>query len=287
MMNYFRLWVFTFFVLCIVWITSAQSSPIQTQILNRIDTAPNARESLVQRYYAIDDLHRRVTIVQPTNPWLSQLITLRTTLRDRIQSEKTALWPLQVWDMMSMYRPQAMTPDEPLSNLCKERYQLVDDRSFAFNLPTPLVLATLDMESSCRWYNPTNGDWVFQLIAKDYGTWSTITTGQWIMMAYDYRDLVQGKNIWYHNANKLSPTACDQKDMNLTGQTAPICLSYTQMDIDSIIKYGALYNGLAGPTIIGDIQPGAPAYVYGKLSRDANKDGLIVRILKILRWTNE
>lgn len=106
-------------------------------------------------------------------------------------------------------------------------------------------------------------------------------------MAYDYRDLIQGKHNRYHNANKLSPTTCTQKNMNFTGQTAPICLSYTQMDIDSIIKYGALYNALAGPTIIGDIQPRNISYVYGKLTSDANKDGLIVRILKILRWMNK
>lgn len=147
-------------------------------------------------------------------------------------------------DMLNLNRKNVTTRNVGLSTVCAQRYQLVDDRSYAFNMPTALVLATLDMESSCGWYKPTNGDGVFQLIAKDYGT-GTLTTGQWIMMMYDFAELVRGKHARYHTANKLSIDTCSTKDVNQTGQTAPICLTYTNLDLDSLIKHGALYNGLS------------------------------------------
>ena len=143
---------------------------------------------------------------------------------------------MQYGELLTSYRPLVQT-DKALDTLCRQRYQLVDDRSYALDLPTPLVLATLDMESSCRRSNPTNGDGVFQLIAKDYDTGATLSVGQWIMMMYDYAELVRGKHAWYHNINKFSTNNCSTKNINLTEQTAPICLSYTTMDIDSIIKY--------------------------------------------------
>ena len=59
------------------------------------------------------------------------------------------------------------------------------------------------------------------------------------------------------------------------------------MDMDSLIKYGALYNGLSGAVIKGDIQPAASAYVYGKFgseNQSANKDGILMRVLKVLDY---
>ncbi len=62
------------------------------------------------------------------------------------------------------------------------------------------------------------------------------------------------------------------------------------MDLDSLIKHGALYNGLANATIKWDIQPGAPAYVYGRYTdaySGAVKDGLITRVLKVVKYMKE
>jgi hypothetical protein len=207
-------------------------------------------------------------------------------LRSKLDAAKNAEKKDNILTMGDMYRSGVTTSTVWLSNICKDRYQLVDDRSYAFNIPTPLVLATLDMESSCGRYKPSNGDGVFQLIAKDYGTW-TLTTGQWIMMIYDFSALIAGKHARYHTANKISKDGCTTKNMNLTGTTSPICLTYTNMDLDSIIKHGALYNGLSWAIIKWDIQPAAASYVYGHYTdaySGAVKDGLIVRILKVVKY---
>ena len=63
---------------------------------------------------------------------------------------------------------------------------------------------------------------------------------------YDYVALVQSKIAWYHTSNSLSKDTCSSKDTTTLGQIAPICLSYTSLDLDSLVKYGALYNGLSG-----------------------------------------
>lgn len=257
--------------------------------MQQIDSNPTPRESLVQWYYSMDDFYTKIAQLSGTHKALPRIASIRSSLRTKLDTAKFAAQKTMMFDMLDTYRSGVTTPTVWLSTLCKDRYQLVDDRSYAFNIPTPLVLATLDIESSCNWYKPANGDGVFQLIAKDYGT-GTLTTGQRIMMMYDFSALVRWKHAWYHTANKLSKDTCVTKDMSLTGQTAPICLTYTSMDLDSIIKHGALYNGLANATIKWDIKPWAPAYVYGRYTdaySGSVKDGLIVRVLKVLKYMKE
>ena len=259
---------------------------ITNSILQQINTNPSPRESLVQWYYSMDDFYAKIAGLSWTHKALPKIASIRSTLRSKIDSAKNNEKKDNIITFWNTYRSGVTTQNVWLSNICKDRYQLVDDRSYAFNIPTALVLATLDMESSCWRYKPSNWDGVFQLIAKDYWTW-TLTTGQWIMMMYDFSALISGKHARYHTANKLSKDDCTTKNMNLTGTTSPICLTYTSMDLDSIIKHGALYNGLANATIKWDIQPWAPSYVYGRYTDAyswAVKDGLIVRILKVVQY---
>lgn len=283
------------FLLCLLsfWLsqnTSADDIDIITKkIFQQIDSNPSPRESLVQWYYSIDDFYSKVYSISNTHKALTKISSIRLELRNRLDFLKKNEKKTDILSMFDNYRLNVTTKDVPLSNICKDRYQLVDDWSYAFNMPTPLVLATLDMESSCWWYKPTNGDWVFQLIAKDYGT-GTLTTGQWIMMMYDFSSLVSWKHAWYHTANKLSKNDCDIKNKSLTGTTSPICLTYTSMDLDSIIKHGALYNGLANATIKWNIQPWAPSYIYGRYTdaySGSVKDGLITRVLKVVNYMKE
>lgn len=269
-------------------VTSAQAN-VANQIMQQIDTNPTPRESLVQRYYSMDDFYAKISQLSGTHKALPKIASIRSSLRTKLDTAKTNEKKDMMMNMVSAYRSGVTTKDSGLSPICKDRYQLVDDRSYAFNIPTALVLATLDMESSCGRYKPTNGDGVFQLIAKDYGT-GTLTTGQWIMMMYDFSALVAGKHARYHTANKLSKDDCTTKNINLTGTTSPICLTYTSMDLDSIIKHGALYNGLSWAIIKWDIQPWAPAYVYGRYTDTYSgsvKDGLITRVLKVLKYMKE
>jgi hypothetical protein len=64
-------------------------------------------------------------------------------------------------------------------------------------------------------------------------------------------------------------------------------LTYANLDLDSIIKHGALYNGLSWATIKWDIQPAAVQYVYGRYTdvySGSVKDGLLTKILKSVQY---
>lgn len=269
-----------------VMMTAGAYDAVTTQILHAIDTDARPREAIVQWYYALDQLYTTVSTSSGTHPWLPKIQQVKTTLRTILDSQKKQDSKDKIFQFFTSVWPQVTTPNTLLSADCKARYQLVDDRSYALNLPTPLVLATLDIESSCGRYKPSNGDGVFQLVAKDYGT-GTLTTGQWIMMMYDFSALVSGKYSRYHNSNKLSPTDCSTKNLSQTGQIAPICLTYGSIDFDSLVKHSALYNGLSGAIIKWDIQPAAPVYLYGHYTdaySGSIKDGLATRVLKAIQY---
>ena len=139
-------------------------------------------------------------------------------------------------------------------------------------------------------YKPSNRNGVFQLTARDYGVSENLTKGEWIMMMYDYAKLVKDKITRYHTSNSLSATTCDSKSTTTIDQIAPVCFNYGSLDLDSIIKYGALYNGLSGSTIKWNIKPWNPDYVFGKFGPDnqsAKKDGLVMRILKVLDYNKK
>ncbi len=277
------LWLWYYGLLSLVY---AQDD-ITLQVFNTIAKDASPRESLVQWYYSIDNFYNRISAVSPTHPWLYKINILKFALRNKLTLEKTSHDKKQLFNLVDSYWSWVTTKEVPLSLACKQRYELVDDRSYALNIPTALTLATLDMESGCGWYKPANGDGVFQLISKDYGT-GTLSTGEWILMMYDFAALLKGKYDRYHNANKLSSSDCT---MNITwsmGLIQPICLSYTTLNFDSIIKHGALYNGLSGAIIKGNIQPASASYVFGHYTDNNSwsiKDGLLVRIFKVLNYT--
>lgn len=268
------------------WLTASE---LTTRIIQVVDENPSPRESLVQWYYSVDDLYNRIKKFSDTHPQLTKLETVKNNLRQEITTRKQSLSQSGIDTFFQQYKSYIeWTPI--LSNLCKQQVMIVDDWAYAMDLPTSLILATWDIESSCRRSKPSNGDGIFQLIAKDYGSDDNFTVGTWIVMMYDYAELVRGKHNRYHNSNSLSNASCSTKNITTTGQTAPICLSYTTMDMDSLIKYGALYNGLSWAAIKGNIQPAAPAYVFGKFgeaNQSANKDWLIMRVLKVLDYMNE
>lgn len=260
---------------------------ITNKIIHHADASLQPKETLVQWYYAVDGLIETAKQQWNIPTQVSTLEQVKTTLRREIDQRKSVLKPLRIQQFYNEWK-HYLTGNS-LWNACKDKLTLVDDWSYALDLPTALVLATWDMESSCNRYNPANGDGIFQLVAKDYGTQSQLTTGTWITMMYDYSKLVKDKILRYSNANSLSSSLCADKNVVNSGQVAPVCLSYTTLDMDSIIKYGALYNGLANATIKGNIQPHNDTYVYGKFGleyRTRRKEGIILRVLKALDYIN-
>lgn len=259
-------------------------------LIEQSDQKTNPREALVQWYYTLQDLSNKVQTSSGSSDEVQRLYNITQRVRSELDLRKSAVVKN---DEKALYNSHSnKISGANLSDMCKAQLRLVDDRSYALDLPTPLVLATRDMESSCGWKNPNNNG-IFQLTSKNYATWN-LNIGLWLTQLYDYHELVKWKIQRYHNANNLSVSDCANKDKTQTGQTAPICLTYSKIDLDSVIKYGALYNGLSWWVIKGDIQPvwnveKQRDYVYGKFGPErqwANKDGLLMRVLKVIEATN-
>ena len=294
-MKKYLFWLILWSILLVAWfwtwVSAAKltATELTNKIIQTADANTYPKESLVQWYYSVEDLYTRLYTLAPLNEELARLSLTKDNLRKEINRRKDAI--ATTWEDNLLIQYQNSLDTMPwLSNLCKNNYELADDWAYALNLPTSLVLATWDIEASCGLYKPSNRNGVFQLTVKDYGVGENLTKWEWIMMMYDYAELVKGKVTRYHTANKLSSSNCSTKDLVATGQTAPICLSYGSLDFDSIIKYGALYNWLSWSTIKWDIRPGAPDYVFGKFGPDnqtAKKDGLMMRILKILDYNKK
>lgn len=271
-------WLYKYvFVICIAffvgsWVIAGSSFFTFEDIAKRIAQDPNPRESLVQRYYAIEDLHQAVQTQAPSSPTLTQLSTIKNKLRKEIDTKKSLLTQTSgAADLLGTYWSWVLTQSGSLDKPCPQFMTLVDDRSYALDLPSSLVTATWLMESGCWRYRPANGDGIFQIVSKDYGT-GTIATGHRIWMMYDFDDFIRAKFAWYQKANNL---------------TQQLPFSYQHIDYDSIVKFWSLYNGLSGATVKWNILPAAPNYVFGKLTDQyswSQKDGLLVRVMKTLRY---
>ena len=268
---------------------ASMSGDMTQQVLTTISSSSTPQESLVQWYYALENLVQRAqSLSWVASGQLQQLITTKNTLRTELDSKKSALVKTGINDFYIRYQSQLLNNDS-IPTTCKDRYQLADDRSYAFNIPTALTLAKLDIESTCRRSWPANGDGIFQLHNRWYEDPGHFTTGDRVGMMYDFTKFLKNKVTTYNRRSQVASTDCSAKDMILTGQNAQVCMSYTHIDLDSIIKIGALYNGGSYPDSNRgrDIQPNAPKYVYGNFGSENasyNYDGLIVRMLKVLKY---
>lgn len=88
-------------------------------------------------------------------------------------------------------------------------------------------------------------------------------------MIQDFLLFSKNKISWY---NKRNPDT-------------PITLSYQELSQKDLLKFAALYNGLSGGTVYGDIQPAAPRYFRDKMQTDyadAKRNGLFAQVLRVL-----
>lgn len=256
---------------CLVSPVFAQEITDTNSILSLVATNPKPNTALVERYYAIEDLRQAVLLQAPQSPYLSKLNTMSKDLRKELDAKKL-LRPLSPSSLAlsGQYRSGVLSKDKVLDKPCPQFQTLVDDWSFALDLPSSLVTATWLMESGCGWTRPANGDGIFQIVSRDYGT-GVMTTGHWIWMMTDFNDFVRAKFTWYNTANKVNNT---------------LPFNYQFIDFTGVVRFGALYNGLSGWTVKWDIQPISVNYVYGKLNENysgAVKDGLLVRVMKAMK----
>lgn len=170
-------------------------------------------------------------------------------------------------ETVDTYFDTMLTTGEAMPERCFDYYQELDDRAWALDVPTALIGATWKMESSCKLAHYPNG--MFQIMSKNYPD-ETMTTHRLIQELQDVVVFFAHKRSWYNSVNE---------------EADHITFTYQDRNFDDFIKHGALYNGLSGGKIVGDIQPMQEEYVYGNLTAaysGAAKDGLLVNIVKFM-----
>lgn len=89
-----------------------------------------------------------------------------------------------------------------LDELCQEHRMLMNDMAWAEDMPLPLLIATREMESSCRFAYPSNGDGPFQILSKNItGSMDRVSMVNEIQ---DWADFSRNKRDWYARANVAS-----------------------------------------------------------------------------------
>lgn len=151
---------------------------------------------------------------------------------------------------------------------CLGRYYTMDLLSYAYDFPTALTIAVWRKESSCGYYLPKNGDGPFQIVSKDYSK-VTLTQETFEEMIKDFLAFSKHKINRYNSKNPQNP----------------IKLSYDEVNYSDLLKYAALYNGLSGGTVYGEILPAAPRYFWEKMPGEfslAKRNGLFAQVLRVL-----
>jgi len=175
-------------------------------------------------------------------PRVSYLLQeLHTHLYWQFSTEKikTKIWSKSGWnEFLDLYNTGIIEID--MEDKCFWRYNTLDNISFANNFPTALTIAIRYRESHCGYYLPKNGDGPFQILTKDYWTWE-ITEEIFVQSVQDFIDFSRSKFARYKS----------RVHQNIT---------YTWIDIKSIISHSALYNGWY--LSWDEVLPNAPKYLY-------------------------
>ncbi|USN56657.1 MAG: hypothetical protein H6766_06605 [Candidatus Peribacteria bacterium] len=170
-----------------------------------------------------------------------------------------------------------LTNDDELDDACTDYIDELDILAYVHDISLPVLIGTRYRESHCGYYLPANGRGPMQITSHDYGTGAIDDHEDFITIMEDYIDFTNAK---YDRYNRV------------TDSGEPITLDYTHISYDDIIKHGALYNGLSGSTIYGDIAPANPHYVFDNYdytddSDDdykASRDGLLPITIKTAKW---
>ena len=238
--------------------------------------------------------NQKITLTQASNNWLwsyyvqlskwsnllendERLATISSGLRDYAYSQFDSRKKIakqqymsEKSDFLDEYRWDIMMEEEfPIDN-CIWWYNTIDNISFANDFPTALTLAVWYRESNCGYYLPSNGDWPFQIVSKNYGNWE-ITEEIFKQTIQDFIDFAKNK---VDNYNKKADD-----------DFPALKLSYTWFDYTWVVSFAALYNWWTRTGWM--VQPNAPKYVfdgYGEKYANAKKYWLFPAFLKLISW---
>jgi len=171
-----------------------------------------------------------------------------------------------VWKQafLDQYRPLVDSKDKPLISLCTEYYDEIDAIAREYDFPVELIIATWFREHTCKFKNPANGRWNFQIITRYYPP-GPITREQFEQQVIDFINFSYGKREFYDQTQNFWPE--------------PISLSYNDFDLLSIRKHAIYYNGIVST-------PEKNVYANQNFNgiRPASADGIVAAFLKVLKY---
>lgn len=190
----------------------------------------------------------------------SYLITQINTEKTKTKISSTVFKQSFVQQYATGFSKEITTTDS-----CTWWYNTLDSLSYANNFPTALTIATRYRETNCGYYLPNNGDGPFQILSKDYGTW-TISEAKFLTTVQDFIDFSKTKRTQYKSKLWIS-------------------LTYTGFDMTGLVNHAGLYNG--GKISWNIVNATNPEYVYDGYTQEyswATRYGLVPKFLKILDW---
>ena len=214
----------------------------------------------------VDEDGRVEYLLTNLRDWSYTQFSMRKNLVQQQSKEEKA-------DFLERYKYWILL-DEEVSGNCLWRYNTLDNLSFANNFPTALTIAVWYRESTCGYTLPRNGYGPFQIISKDYGS-GTISEEVFVQTVQDFFDFSRNKIDRYNERN--------------AGSELNIWLSYREASQTDLLRFAALYNGLSGGTVYGEIAPAAPKYFYEGYANEvwtgeSRKDWIFPMYLKVLEW---
>ena len=248
----------------------------ETQQLNTIKGVLNTVSSADLRRYYQQFSQLQTTVGNQDEKLEYRLTHLRDYSYSQFSSQKNFTkqqHKSEKENFLTQYQSGLLLEGDVYQN-CLGRYNSLDNLSFANDFPTALTIAVRYRESTCGYTLPRNGDGPFQIVSKEYGT-GEINEKIFLQTVQDFLEFSQTKIDRYNDRNAAENLSID--------------LSYTGASYTDLLRFAALYNGLSGGTVYGEITPTAPKYFFEGYENDIRtgehkKDGIFAKYLKVLEW---
>lgn len=147
---------------------------------------------------------------------------------------------------------------------CMKKYDQIDKIAKDMNFPTPLIIATWWMETTCKSYNPSNSHGIFQIQSYDYWTWE-FGEEDFQRQIKDFINFSKNKRKRQNNSH-----VAWENDIDIT---------YKDYSIKDLRLHWYLYNWIYDRT-----SPSTSMYNNWNLNSkfENNKDWLITVFLKVI-----
>lgn len=250
MKNKIQIFLWALFTFAVFWLSTTNAYTFTWDELAKINdqkTILNQSSDKELRNYFVQ-LSDRFEILKSNDRLWSTVLELKDYAQSKFFTRKTAAykeWEKLKSDFISQYSSGITFEEDFPKDRCFWRYNTIDNISFANDFPTALTIAVRYRESTCTYGLPSNGDWPFQIVSKDYWT-GEINEKIFREIIQDFIDFAKKKIDRYNDKNEWEYPA--------------INLTYTWFSYEDLWKFAGLYNGLSGSTIYGEIGPAIPKY---------------------------